>query len=481
MHVSAKQKRDFTNGKVLKNMLLFALPIAIASILQIFFNSADVAIVGQFGGSQYQAAVGATTSTVHLIVNLFVGLSGGVNVAMAVAFGSKDEKRQHRVIHTAMATAFVSGIIALFLGIFLSRALLTAIDTPAEILDYSVLYMQIYFMGAPTMMIYNFGAALLRSVGETKKPLFYLFIAGILNLIINIVTVMFLHWHVIGVALGTVLSQAVSAVLVICDLCKNKYGVHYQFRKTRFYKKELRKILKMGIPMGLNGAFFSVSNLLIQSSINAYGGMAIAGNTVAVNIEAFADAFAAAVENAAVTFIGQNIGAGKPERVKRILGACLFACAFVQLVFSVLFVTVGKYLCMLFNPDPIVIEWAMKRMLVVGLTYAVTTPMRSFGAALKGMGYSMPPMLVTLCITCVARVFYVLFIYAKFPVKTIEQIYIIYPITWLLTGLCLAGVFYYVWTRERKTYALKQALALQNTATSETAAEDKAENTAENN
>lgn len=466
MHVTQKQKRDFTQGKVLKNMLLFALPIALASILQIFFNSADVAIVGQFGGSMYQAAVGATTSTVHLIVNLFVGLSGGVNVAMAIAYGSKDEKRQHRVTHTAMATAIVSGIITLLLGVFLSRLLLVAIDTPADILEYSVLYMQIYFLGAPAMMIYNFGAALLRSVGETKKPLFYLLIAGIVNLVVNVITVLFFHWHVVGVALGTVFSQVVAAVWVVRDLCKNKYGVHYQIRKTRFYKKEFKKILAMGVPMGLNGAFFAVSNLLIQSSINAYGGMAIAGNTVAVNIEAFGDSFAGAVENAAVTFVGQNVGAGKTERVPRILGACLFASLILQLFFSAIYFLVGKYLCMLFNSDPIVIDWALKRLFVVGVTYVVTTLMRGYGSALKGMGHSLSPMLATLFFTCVVRVFYVLVIYSKFSVKIIQYIYILYPITWILTGFCLMGIFYFVWARERKTPILKQENA-QSTETTE--------------
>jgi Na+-driven multidrug efflux pump len=277
---------------------------------------------------------------------------------------------------------------------------------------------------------------------------------------------MFFHWHVVGVALGTVLSQAVSALLVVRDLCKNKYGVHYQIKKTRFYKKELNKILTIGIPMGLNGAFFSISNLLIQSSINAYGGMAIAGNTVAVNIEAFGDSFPVAIENAAVTFVGQNVGAGKIDRVPRILGACLFASLIVQLFFSAIYFLVGKYLCMLFNSDPIVIEWALKRLFVVGATYVFTTLMRGYGSALKGMGYSLSPMLATLFFTCVVRVFYVLCIYANFSAKIIQYIYIIYPITWILTGFCLMAIFHFVWARERKTPILKQENA-QSTETTE--------------
>ena len=452
MHVTTKQKRDFTSGKVLKNLILFAIPMALASILQILFNAADVAIVGQFGGSQYQAAVGATTSTIHVIVQLFVGLSVGANVVMANAYGAKDEQKQQRVVHTSMATAVVSGLITMVLGLLVSRLILTAIDTPDDILDYSVIYMQIYFLGAPAMMIYNFGASVLRSIGETKKPLLYLFVAGIINLVVNIVTVLFFHWHVIGVALGTTISQCVSAVWVVVDLRKMQGGAHYSIRKTRFYKKELKKILGMGIPMGLNGSLFSISNILIQSSINVYGGMAIAGNTVASNIEAFGDAFPIAVENATVTFIGQNVGAKKPERIPRILGACLFACTMIQAFFFLLFFLCGKYLAMAFNSDPNVVEWAVKRLMVVGITYILTTPMRGYGAALKGMGYSFFPMLVTLFFTCIVRVLYITLIYSNFAVQTIEQIYIIYPITWVLTGVFLLLTFYIVWAREKRKF-----------------------------
>jgi putative MATE family efflux protein len=381
-----------------------------------------------------------------------MGISVGANVVMSMAYGAKDEARQQRVVHTAMATAVLSGIIVLVLGLTLSRTILVAIDTPTEILNYSVIYMQIYFLGAPAMMIYNFGAAILRSIGETKKPLLYLFVAGIVNLVINIITVLFLHWHVIGVALGTTVSQCVSAVWVVIDLRKTQGGAHYSIKNTRFHKKELKKILGIGIPMGLGSSMFTISNLLIQSSINAFGEMAIAGNTVAVNIEAFGDSFPVAIENAAVTFVGQNVGAKKTERIPRILGACLFACTVIPLFFAGVFFLLGKYLCMAFNPDPVVIDWALKRIFIVGAFYAFAAPMRGFGAALKGMGHSVSPMLVSLFFTCIARVLYVLFIYANFAEKIIEYIYIIYPITWVLTGIFLIFVFLFVWSREKKNF-----------------------------
>ena len=216
----------------------------------------------------------------------------------------------------------------------------------------------------------------------------------------------------------------------------------------------------MGIPLGLNASMFSISNILIQSSINAYGGMAIAGNIVAVNIEAFGDAFPVAVENAAVTFVGQNVGAKKTERIPRILGACLFACTIIQLFFAGVFALLGKYLCMAFNSDTVVVEWAMKRLMLVGVTYVLTTPMRGFGASLKGMGYSVLPMLVNLFFTCIVRVFYVLCIYSKIAEKIIQYIYIIYPITWLLTGLFLILTFCLVWTKEKKR--LERECILEN-------------------
>ena len=219
-HVARKTSRDFTSGKVLKNLILFSIPMAIATLLQVLFNAADVAIVGQFAGSTYQAAVGGTSSTVHLLVNLFIGISVGANVAMANAFGAKDEERQHRVVHSAMALSFVSGILVLVLGIVASRWVLQAIDVPSDVVDLSVLYLRIYFLGAPAMMIYNFGASIMRAVGETKKPLYYLFVAGILNVVINIVTVVFFDMHVVGVALGTVVSQYVSAAWVLIDLMR---------------------------------------------------------------------------------------------------------------------------------------------------------------------------------------------------------------------------------------------------------------------
>ncbi|MBQ8684650.1 MAG: MATE family efflux transporter [Clostridia bacterium] len=444
MEKLTKEKTDFTSGRVLKKLILFSIPMALATLLQVLFNAADIAIVGQFGGSQYQAAVGATSSTVHLIVNLFIGISIGANVAMANAYGAKDETRKHKVVHSAMALSFTSGLIVLVAGLFLAKPILTAIDTPSEIIDYSTVYMQIYFLGAPAMMVYNFGAALMRGVGETRKPLYYLFVSGVLNVVINAATVIFFHWHVIGVALGTTLSQYVAAVWIVFDLRREKYGIGYSIRKTRFYKTQTKKILGIGIPMGLSSCFFSLSNLLVQSSVNAYGQTAIAGNTVASNIDTVCDAFASSVEKSVVTFVGQNMGAKKPERVHRIVGAGLFVCAAIQGFYGGLCTLFGKYICMIYNSDPAVIEWAIKRMSVLAAMQCLMSLMYSYGAALRGMGYSFFPMLINLLFTCVVRVIYLTFIYPYLPTRTILLVYIVYPVTWILSGAMQILAFYIV-------------------------------------
>ena len=448
MEKKSVQKRDFTSGKVLKNLILFAIPMAIATFLQMLFNAVDIAIVGQFGAPKYQAAVGATSASVHLIVNLFVGISVGANVIMANAYGAKDEKRQHNAAHTSMATAVISGFIILFAGLVFSRPLMKVVKTPAEIIDYSTIYMQIYLAGAPAMMVYNFGAALLRGVGETKKPLYYLLIAGIINVVINIITVVFFHWHVIGVALGTTISQCVAAAWVSYDLVKGKYGGKINVKEIKFYKQEEKKLLLIGIPMGINSCMFSISNLFIQSSVNAYGELAIAGNTVASNIGTLSDAIATSIEKSVVTFVGQNVGANKKERIPRIIGAGLFACTVWFLVIGILCLGFGKYVCMIYNRDQTVIEWAMKRLTIIVVLEIFAALSYSYGAALRGMGYSFLPMMVNVIFTCVVRIVYIFFIYAKFSPQYIEQVYIIYPITWFLSGLVQMALYYYCAIKE---------------------------------
>ncbi len=442
MEKTATKKRDFTEGKILKNLILFAVPLALASFIQKLFHAADVAVIGRFSGSEYQAAIGATSSIASLLVNFFVGFSIGVNVAMANAHGAKDEARKERVLHTGITLALIAGIIVIFLGLTLSKPLLKAMKTPEDIIDYATLYLIVCFFGKPATLIYNFGAAVLRAVGESKRPLYYLSVAGAVNVAINIVTVVFFKWHVVGVALGTVLSMYLAAGWVLLDLIRGKAGVKLSFKKLRIHKRESKKILRIGLPMAINSSLFSVSNVIIQSNVNAFGGDAIAGKSIASKLEEFIETFASAISSGVVTFVGQNIGAKKEHRVHRIIGAGLFACAVWYVFATAGLLAFGRYLCRIFNSDQVVIDWAMRRVFVMEAWMFTTIGSKAYGAALKGMGKTMFTMLTNLFFTCIVRVGYLSFIYPNLPTQTYEGIYLIYPISWFLASFVQTVVYY---------------------------------------
>ena len=444
MEKTVAKKRDFTEGKILKKLILFAIPLAIASLIQKLFHAADVAVIGRFGGSIYQAAIGATSSIASLLVNFFVGFSVGVNVAMANAQGAKDEEGKERVLHTGITLAIMASGIVLVLGLTLSKPLLKAMKTPEDIIDYAALYLMVCFLGKPATILYNFGAAILRAVGESKRPLYYLSLAGFANVVINVVTVVIFKWHVVGVALGTVLSMYLAAGWVLLDLIRGKAGVKFSFRKLRLHKKESRKVLRIGLPMAINSSLFSVSNVIIQSNVNAFGGNAIAGKSIASKLEEFIETFASSISHGVVTFVGQNIGAKKEYRVHKIIGAGLFACAVWYAFVTAGMLAFGRYFCLIFNSDKEVIDWAMRRVFVMEAWMFTTMGSKTYGAALKGMGKTMFTMLTNLFFTCIARVGYLSFIYPNLPTQTYEGIYLIYPITWLLASLSQTVMFYAV-------------------------------------
>ncbi len=448
----AKVKADFTQGKVLGKLIVFAIPMIIANLVQILFNAVDVAVVGQFGGANggiYQAAVGATSTFVHLLTNLFIGISIGANVAMANAFGAKDVERMDRVVHSSMLLSLISGIFVMALGMFISRPVMQMLNTPSEIIDYSVTYLMIYFTSIPALMVYNFGSSLFRAVGETKKPLLYLCIAGVVNIVINVITVVFLGWNVVGVALGTVISQYVSAVWVVIDMIRGHRGLKFRIGGMKFYKKETITVLRIGIPMGISSSLFSVSNMLIVGTINSFGPLAVTGHTICSSLNGFIDAIVTSIERCAVTVVGQNVGAKRYDRIKRVVGACLFLELIVTLAYSLIVNFFGRYLCMIYNTDPIVIEWTLKPLYLLGGLYIFVIPMYGFSSGLKGMGYSIFPMICNIFFTCIFRVMYMLFVFPYFPdfMHTTSTVYAIYPISWLLTGLAQM-VFYFVVQRK---------------------------------
>lgn len=457
---------DFTNGKVLPKLVAFVIPMALATLLQVLFNTADIIIVGQFSGengSLYQAAVGSTSSLVHLIVNFFIGVSIGSGVVMANAFGAKDDEKQFKVVHSSAAISLVSGLAILVVGALFSKPLLKLMNSPEDVIDLSATYLSIYFLGAPGLIVYNFGAGILRGIGETKKPLVYLFVSGLVNLAINFITVVFFGMNVVGVALGTVVSQYLSAALVVIYLVKTDTTAKLFIKKIKFHSAEMGKILLVGLPMGVSSSLFSISNVMIQSFVNGYGNRAIAGDSIGKNVETYLDAFSSSVEKAVVTMIGQNMGAKKFERFKPIILWGMAACFAVCALYGVIVVTLGKYISLIFNSDPVVGEWAYKRLLVMGSTEWLLMIMYSYGGALRGMGYSIVPMIVNVFFTCVVRILSLLFIYGLFPssvvldmpvaLPPIEIIYLLYPITWLLSGLVQTIDYYLCLNKEKKKYA----------------------------
>ena len=457
------RKGDFTEGKILKKLIFFAIPMAIAALVQQLFNTADVAIVGQFGGSAYQAAVGATSSTISLIVNFFLGFSIAVNVVMANAQGAKDEERKLRTVHTGIALSFVGGVIVLLIGLFTSKFILQLIKTPEDIIEYAALYLKIYFIGVPAQLIYNFAAASLRAVGESKRPLYYLSIAGIVNVIINFITVAIFKWHVVGVALGTVFANYLSAIWVLFDLKAGKRGISFSFRKVCFHKKELNSILKIGFPLGLSSCITAIAMLLIQSNANAFGPAAIAGKTIASNLEDITATFSNAISNGVVTFVAQNIGAKKEKRVHRIIGIGLASVAVWLTFTAIILIVFGKYICGIYNTDPEVISFAMRRIYIMEIWYVVICFSCAYGGALRGMGHTLFTTLTNLiCITGMT-IIYSSFIYPLLP-QTFELVYIIYPIIWLLAGLVQMAGFYII--ASKKGYFKKEkSLSIENEQT----------------
>lgn len=431
----ALNRKNFTEDGLLKNMFLFAIPIILSTFLQLLFNAADVAIVGQDAelGTVYQAAVGSTSSLIHLIVNLFIGISVGANVAMATAFGAKDETRQRKITHTSMSLALVGGIVIAVVGVSLASPVLKWMTTPENVLPYATTYMQIYFLGAPALIVYNFGASLFRAIGETKKPLFYLFIAGVINVSINVITVVFLDMHVIGVALGTIVSQYVSAWLVVRDLMKEKGASQLILKELRFYKKELINVLVLGVPTGVSSCLFSLSNVLIQSTINSYGDIVMSGNTIGVNVDGFIDTFSSAFASTTLTAIGQNIGAKKFERIKKVIGSGFLLSIACFAISDAVLLLFGKYIYRLYNSSPLVIERAMERMSITSLTYVLVTPMSIYGAALRGRGKSILPMVINLICICLFRVVWIAWFYPLAP--SYAMVLYSYPISWILSGV----------------------------------------------
>lgn len=429
-----RQKRyeiDMTTGALIPKILQFSLPLMLTGILQLLYNAADVIVVGNFAGHTALAAVSSTGSLINLLVNVFMGLSVGASVVMAQAYGAADVQRMRKAEHTAMTLALLMGIGVGALGFLLARPMLEWMDSPPDVIDGAALYVRIYFLGMPANMLYTFGAAVLRAVGDTKRPLYYLTISGLVNVALNLLLVIVFRMSVAGVAIATVASQAVSMVLVLLCLLRSHGVTRLELKECRIDRVSALAMVRVGLPAGLQGSLFSISNVLIQSSVNSFGSLVVAGNGVASNIEGFVYTAMNAQHQACMTFAGQNYGAGKYDRVKKTLWCCLGIVAVVGLGLGLLVRAFGAPLMGLYNRDAEVIAYGGIRMGIILPTYFFCGMMDVMVGQLRGIGYSILPMIVSLTGACGLRIVWIMTVFAANP--TLETLYLSYPVSWAVT------------------------------------------------
>ncbi len=439
-----KYEMDMCSGSVLQKMLLFALPLMCSGVLQLLFNAADIIVVGRYAGDNSLAAVGANTALINLFTNLFIGLSVGANVIAAQEFGAKKDTELQKTVHTSMLLGLYSGILLAVLGICLTGRILVLMQTPGEILGLASLYLKIFFLGMPASMVYNFGSALLRSVGDTRRPLYYLLTAGVINVILNLIFVISLQMDVAGVALATIISQYISAVLVVRCLMLEKSAIQLKMSEVQFDFKKFRSILQIGLPAGFQGIVFSLSNVVIQSSVNLFGEIVVAGNSAASNLEGFVYIAMNSFYQAALSFTSQNYGAGKRDRIRRIL-FCAEGCVIVTgLSLGWLSYLFGESLLRIYSSNVQVIEAGMVRMAIIMTTYALCGMMDVMVGMLRGLGYSFMPMVVSLIGACGLRLVWIATVFRIPSFHTVSTVYLSYPITWIITFLVHVICYYIV-------------------------------------
>lgn len=445
---------DMCNGPITGKMLRFALPLMLSSMLQLLFNAADIITVGKFGSEHSLAAVGSNTALINLLTNLFIGLSIGANVLVARFYGAKNGEELNETVHTAMLLSLISGLILTVTGVIFARYFLIWMKTPAEILDLATTYLKIYFLGMPAMMIYNFGSAILRAIGDTKRPLYFLASAGVINIILNILLVVVFRLDVKGVGIATVISQTVSAILIIRCLAKSNGDIKLELKKLRLSRGKIGAILRIGLPAGLQGSIFSLSNVVIQSSVNIFGPVVVKGNSAAQNLEGFVYFSMNAFHHATLSFTSQNMGAKKYDRLGKILknGLCLailFGAGFGGTV--ILF---GRNLLSIYTNDGAAISAGMTRLYIITGTYTLCGIMDVMVGAIRGIGYTVLPTIVSLIGACALRLVWLATVFRIPKFHTINTVYLSYPITWLVT--IIAHVICYIIIRKKNRFGEMQ-------------------------
>ena len=437
---------DMTQGPLLSKVLFFALPIMLSGILQLAFNAADTIVVGRFAGSEALAAVGSVGSLNNLIISMFIGLSVGVNVLVARYTGARENQQVSDTVHTAVLLSLLGGAVLTVIGFALARPLLLLMGSPEDVIDLAVLYVRILLLGMPVQMLYNFCAAILRAVGDTKRPLYFLTIAGVVNVVLNLIFVILFHMSVAGVALATIISQAVSAALIVSSLMSMDGPTHLNPHALRINGPILGQIVRIGLPAGIQSSVFSLSNVVIQSSVNSFGSVVIAGNAAAMNVGSFIYQAMNTFHQAVTCFASQNLGARRPGRIRAAVYACLFWALVSGVVLGVGSCIFGTPLLSMYSSDPAVIEAGLMRLYIVCGPYFLCGIMDVMTGALRGVGYSVLPMIISLLGACALRILWVMTLFRLYP--TIECLMLSYPVSWALT--CAVNLIFCLIAAQRK-------------------------------
>ena len=437
-----KYEIDMCNGSIMDKLISFSLPLMLSGILQLMFNAVDIVVVGRFSGSQALAAVGSTTALINIFTNLFIGISLGANVLAARFYASGKEKEMSETVHTAITLALISGIIMAVVGLLLAKGALRLMGTPSDVIELSTLYMRIYFCGMPFFMLYNYGAAILRAVGDTKRPLIFLIISGVANAGLNMILVIIFHMGVAGVGIGTVISQLISCILVLRCLYKSEGCYQLRFSKLRIQKVYLRQIFQVGIPAGIQSTVINFSNALLQSSVNSFGSTAMAGYTAANNILGFLYASVNAVTQACMSFTSQNYGVGKYKRMDRVLINCLILSVVISGILGCGSYAFGTEILKVYTEDPKVIQCGLEILSITTVTYFLCGIMDLFPGALRGMGHSGVPMILSIIGTVGTRIVWIFMLFPQH--RSLKFLFISYPASWLFTIVMQVICFYFV-------------------------------------
>lgn len=440
-----KNQIDMTTGSIIGKQIRFIVPLICTGMLQLLYNAVDVIVVGRFAGTTALSAVGSTGSLTNLIINVFIGLSVGINVVTAMYYGKKDDDNMQKTIHTAISLGIIGGLILAVFSFLAAPGLLRLMSTPDDVIDQAILYMRIIFIGMPFNLVYNFSAAILRAVGDTKRPLRYLGISGIVNVILNLIFVIIFHMDVAGVALATIIAQCMSMILITRCLMKSEGALQLSIKKLCIHKEQAIRIIKIGVPSGIQSSCFSLSNVLLQSSINGFGSIAMAGNAASSSLEGFLYVTTNSVQQSAITFVGQNRGAKKHDRVRKNLFYASGLVVLIALTVATFFNVFNTELIGLYTSDVDAIAIGIQRLGMYSTFYFFFGLMDVTSGMLRGMGYSMGPMVISLLGVCGFRIVWIFGVFAAFP--SLQVLYYSYPISWILTWSILI-IYYRIVTRK---------------------------------